>query len=63
MKTLLQCFIAAILTAAFAVFVLDWTGGCGESFVYADGSRHPGECTGRVILKSILKSIQSGGAK
>ena len=63
MRSILAVILAAIFAAAFAVFVLDWTGGCGESFIYADGSRHPGECTGRVILKSILKSYQSGGAK
>ena len=37
--------------------LLDWMGGCGESFVYADGSRHLGECIGRDTLQSIILEI------
>ena len=47
--------LAAIL-AFIAIFLLlfvitlDFAGGCGEVFIYADGSEHPGECIGREIL-------------
>ena len=37
--------------------LLDWMGGCGESFTYADGSVHSGECIGRDILKSNFRRL------
>jgi hypothetical protein len=44
-----------LLTALIVVGVLDWTGGCGETFVHADGTRHAGDCIGREILKGVFK--------
>jgi hypothetical protein len=39
------------------VFVLDWTGGCGETFEYANGTLHQGECIGRDLFFSIFKRV------
>jgi hypothetical protein len=39
------------------VFILDWTGGCGETFEYANGTLHQGECVGRDLFFSIFKRI------
>ena len=39
------------------VFILDWTGGCGESFEYANGTLHQGECVGRDLFFSIFWRI------
>lgn len=33
-----------LLTAFFAVVILEWLAGCGESYVDAQGSRHYYEC-------------------
>jgi hypothetical protein len=38
-----------------AIVLLDWLGGCGEMFVYADGSRHMGDCIGREIFFNLFK--------
>jgi hypothetical protein len=58
-----QALVKLTLALVFAVLaltgLLDWMGGCGESFVYADGSRHLGECIGRDILKSIFLEVLS----
>jgi hypothetical protein len=59
MKRLLEVAITVVsvvlLTALIVVGVLDWTGGCGETFVHADGTRHAGDCIGREILKGGFK--------
>jgi len=39
------------------VFILDWTGGCGEAFEYANGTLHQGECIGRDLFFSIFWRI------
>jgi hypothetical protein len=39
------------------VFILDWTGGCGEAFEYANGTLHQGECVGRDLFFSIFWRI------
>ena len=39
------------------VFILDWTGGCGETLEYANGTLHQGECVGRDLFFSIFKRI------
>lgn len=55
---ILTGFAAAVALIAFVlllfVILLDFAGGCGEVFIYADGSEHPGECIGRDILFSYL---------
>jgi hypothetical protein len=40
-----------------SVFILDWTGGCGEAFEYANGTLHQGECVGRDLFFSIFWRI------
>ena len=51
--------IFVVLSVAFMLFIfvgiLDWFGGCGESYVQADGSRIMGECLGREMLFDFLK--------
>jgi hypothetical protein len=59
MKRLLEVAITVVSVVLFTAFivvgVLDWTGGCGETFVHADGTRHAGDCIGREILKGVFK--------
>ena len=61
MKKLYESLIVVLFLIVFVlflfVFILDWTGGCGESYVYADGTRHLGECLGREFLLSNLGGI------
>ena len=46
-----------VFTVFLVVFVLDWTGGCGEVFEYANGTLHQGECVGRDVFFSIVKRV------
>ena len=39
------------------VFLLDWVGGCGEAFEYANGTLHQGECVGRDLYFSIFQRV------
>ena len=54
MKLIVNFILSLVLVSFFAIGVLDWAGGCGESFTYADGSVHSGECIGRNLVKSIF---------
>jgi hypothetical protein len=55
----MRIFLSALFVLAFAtllaIALLDWIGGCGEVFIYADGSRHLGECVGRDIFFNLFK--------
>ena len=55
---MLDKIIGIILAILFSVFLsialLDWLGGCGESFTYANGSQHQGECLGRDLIHSLI---------
>ena len=54
----LVLLLSLIVFAIFvSVFVLDWTGGCGEAFEYANGTLHQGECVGRDVFFSIFWRI------
>jgi hypothetical protein len=46
-----------VFTVFLVVFVLDWTGGCGEVFEYANGTLHQGECVGRDVFFTIFKRV------
>jgi hypothetical protein len=46
-----------VFTVFLIVFVLDWTGGCGEVFEYANGTLHQGECVGRDVFFTIFKRV------
>jgi hypothetical protein len=51
-------FLAALVFTLFLVIgLLDWAGGCGESYTYADGSVHSGECIGRNLVKSTFRRL------
>ena len=47
----------AVFTVFLVVFVLDWTGGCGEVFEYANGTLHQGDCVGRDAFFTIFKRV------
>lgn len=51
--------IFIVLSLVFTLFIfvglLDWFGGCGESYVQADGSRIMGECLGREMFFNFFK--------
>ena len=61
MNKFFEYFVLVLSLTAFAlfvcVFVLDWTGGCGEAFEYANGTLHQGECIGRDLFFSIFWRI------
>jgi hypothetical protein len=54
-RFLLSSLFVLAFATVFAVALLDWFSGCGQLFVYADGSRHMGECIGRETFFSIFK--------
>ena len=57
--SMLNALIKAVLVSVFTmlafIFMLDWIGGCGEMFTYADGSQHSGECMGQNTFKTFIK--------
>lgn len=59
MKSFIESIATAIVVALFSLFIavaaLDWAGGCGESYIQADGSRVAGECMGREIFFNWFK--------
>jgi hypothetical protein len=61
MRNFIEFLVVGLSLAVFAifvsVFVLDWTGGCGEAFEYANGTLHQGECVGRDVFFSIFWRI------
>lgn len=61
MQKVMEFLVVTFSLFAFAlftvVFVLDWTGGCGEAFEYANGTLHQGECVGRDLFFSIFWRI------
>lgn len=48
MKKILNWILTATLVTAFslgfAIFVLEWMAGCGETYIAADGKRYANEC-------------------
>lgn len=61
MRKFAEFLVVALSLSVFAmfvgVFILDWTGGCGEMFQYADGTWHQGECLGRELFNSFLGDL------
>lgn len=57
MKLIVNFVLALFVSLLLLVGLLDWTGGCGESFTYADGSVHSGECIGRDLVKSTFRRL------
>ena len=61
MKKLLESFVVVVSLIVFVlflfVFILDWTGGCGETYEYANGTLHQGECVGREFLNFYIKEV------
>jgi hypothetical protein len=47
--------LSTAITVLLVVGMLDWFGGCGESWVQADGSRIMGECMGREIFFNLFR--------
>jgi hypothetical protein len=54
-NALIKAMLASVFTVLAFIFMLDWVGGCGETFTYADGSQHLGECMGRNTFKSFIR--------
>lgn len=58
-KKFLEFLLVGISLVVFCVFVVvfafDYAGGCGETFEYANGTLHHGECLGREFFKQFLK--------
>jgi len=44
MKFLAEVVFCAVFAAVFAVLLIEWAAGCGESYVDAYGVRHQYEC-------------------
>jgi hypothetical protein len=55
LTTLFYVVLATAITVLLVVGLLDWFGGCGESWVQADGSRIMGECMGREMFFNFFK--------
>lgn len=47
----------AVFSVFLAVFLLDWVGGCGEAFEYANGTLHLGDCVGRDLFFSLFRRV------
>ena len=47
-KRILRWVVGAVLTVVFAVgfavLLIEWMAGCGETYIAADGKRYPYEC-------------------
>lgn len=56
-NVLLVVLSLAVFSVFLAVFLLDWVGGCGEAFEYANGTLHQGECVGRDLFFSIFRRV------
>lgn len=39
-----QLILTVAVSVAFAVFILEWMAGCGETYIAADGKRYANEC-------------------
>ena len=46
-----------VFTTFLSVAILDWVGGCGETYEYANGTLHQGECAGRDLFRSLTKEV------
>ncbi len=54
-NVLFHVVLSAAIVVLFAVGILDWFSGCGESWVQADGTRIMGECMGRELFFNLFK--------
>lgn len=61
MRKFAEYVLIGLSLAVFSVFlsvaILDWIDGCGETYEYANGTLHQGECGGRELFKSITKEV------
>lgn len=44
MKRLMEFVLMCLMSAMFAVLIIEWFAGCGETYIDADGKRHAHEC-------------------
>ena len=44
MRKFFELLGIALTSLLFAVFVIEWFAGCGETYIAADGKRYPYEC-------------------
>lgn len=47
----------SLIVLATAILTLDWFGGCGETFITANGSHVQGECIGRDIATAYIIGV------
>lgn len=53
-STIVTGVFLLVFGIGMAVVMLDWMGGCGETYVNAQGQRIPGECVGRDIVSDLF---------
>jgi len=51
---LMHILFATVFSSFLCIALLDWMGGCGESFKRADGTTQMGECIGRETFFNFL---------
>lgn len=51
---LIHILFATVFSSLLCIALLDWMGGCGESFKRADGTSQMGECIGRETFFNFL---------
>lgn len=47
----------AVFSTFLSVAILDWVDGCGETYQYANGTLHQGECGGRELFIQLTKEV------
>ena len=61
MRKFAEYVLIGLSLSVFSVFlsvaILDWVDGCGETYQYANGTYHQGECGGRELFKSLVKEV------
>ena len=54
---LTHILFATVFSSLLCIALLDWMGGCGESFTRADGTSQMGECIGRETFFNFLGAL------
>ena len=54
---LMHILFASVFSSLLCIAMLDWMGGCGESFTRADGTTQMGECIGRETFFNFLEVL------
>ena len=61
MRKFIEYLVIGLSLSVFSMFlsvaILDWVSGCGETYQYANGTLHQGECDGRDLFISLTKEV------